>query len=125
MLEKVICVDNVGVIRKGAPKSVDLQKVALIYADNARGKSTLSSLDHGAEGHISVQPAVRRDAPEHTGSLSLPSSPPAVAARFPLTYDLRAAVALLYVCWKFHAGMHADTARGLDVSSWWMLQFVR
>ena len=44
MLEKVICIDNVGVIRKGLPKSVDLQKVALVYADNARGKSTLSSL---------------------------------------------------------------------------------
>lgn len=44
MLEKVICIDNVGVIKKGAPKSADLQKVALVYADNARGKSTLSSL---------------------------------------------------------------------------------
>ncbi|KAB0325488.1 AAA family ATPase [Janthinobacterium sp. PLB04] len=44
MLEKVICIDNVGVIKKGVPKSVDLQKVVLIYADNARGKSTLSSL---------------------------------------------------------------------------------
>lgn len=44
MLEKIICIDNVGVIKKGAPKSIDLQKVALIYADNARGKSTLSSL---------------------------------------------------------------------------------
>ncbi|WP_288841835.1 AAA family ATPase [uncultured Deefgea sp.] len=44
MLEKVICIDNVGVIKKGLQKSVDLQKVALIYADNARGKSTLSSL---------------------------------------------------------------------------------
>lgn len=44
MLEKVICIDNVGVIKKGTPKSVSLQKLALIYADNARGKSTLSSL---------------------------------------------------------------------------------
>ena len=44
MLERVICIDNVGVIKRGAPRSVDLQKVALIYADNARGKSTLSHL---------------------------------------------------------------------------------
>lgn len=44
MLEKVICIDNVGVIKKGVPQAVDLQKVTLIYADNARGKSTLSSL---------------------------------------------------------------------------------
>lgn len=44
MLEKIICVDNVGVIKNGTPKAVDLQKVVLIYADNARGKSTLSSL---------------------------------------------------------------------------------
>lgn len=44
MLEKVICIDNVGVIKKGLPKAADLQKVVLIYADNARGKSTLSSL---------------------------------------------------------------------------------
>lgn len=44
MLEKVICIDNVGVLKKGLPKSIDLSKVALIYADNARGKSTLSSL---------------------------------------------------------------------------------
>lgn len=44
MLEKIICIDNVGVIKKGLPKSVALKKVALIYADNARGKSTLSSL---------------------------------------------------------------------------------
>lgn len=44
MLEKVISIDNIGVIKKGALKPVDLQKVSLIYADNARGKSTLSSL---------------------------------------------------------------------------------
>lgn len=44
MLEKVICIDNVGVMKKGAPNLVSLQKVVLIYADNARGKSTLSSL---------------------------------------------------------------------------------
>lgn len=44
MLEKVICIDNVGVIKKGAPNAVDLQKTTLVYADNARGKSTLSSL---------------------------------------------------------------------------------
>ncbi|CUJ49534.1 AAA family ATPase [Achromobacter kerstersii] len=44
MLEKVLCIDNVGVIKKGALQPVALEKVALIYADNARGKSTLSSL---------------------------------------------------------------------------------
>lgn len=59
MLEKVICIDNVGVIKKGVPKSVDLQKVALIYADNARGKSTLSSLLLACSG-ANVQDVVSR-----------------------------------------------------------------
>ncbi|WP_412023911.1 AAA family ATPase [Burkholderia cepacia] len=44
MLEKLVCIDNVGVFKKGTPKAIDLHKVTLIYADNARGKSTLSSL---------------------------------------------------------------------------------
>lgn len=44
MLEKVVRIDNVGVIRSGVPKALDLDKVTLIYADNARGKSTLSAL---------------------------------------------------------------------------------
>lgn len=44
MINKIICIDNVGVLKNGVQKSIDLQKVALIYADNARGKSTLSSL---------------------------------------------------------------------------------
>lgn len=59
MLEKVICIDNVGVIKQGAPKSVDFQKVALIYADNARGKSTLSSLLLACSG-ANVQDVVSR-----------------------------------------------------------------
>ncbi len=44
MLEKVIAIDNVGVIKSGAPKALSLEKITLIYADNARGKSTLSAL---------------------------------------------------------------------------------
>jgi wobble nucleotide-excising tRNase len=44
VLEKVIAIDNVGIFKKGATKAVALDKIALIYADNARGKSTLSSL---------------------------------------------------------------------------------
>lgn len=44
MLEKVVCIDNIGVIKKGVPKALDLEKVTLIYADNARGKSTLAAL---------------------------------------------------------------------------------
>lgn len=44
MLEKVICIDNVGFFKKGVLKAVDLKNITLIYADNARGKSTLSSL---------------------------------------------------------------------------------
>jgi wobble nucleotide-excising tRNase len=59
MLEKVICIDNVGVIKKGAPKAVDLRKVTLIYADNARGKSTLSSLLLACSG-ANVQDIVSR-----------------------------------------------------------------
>jgi wobble nucleotide-excising tRNase len=44
MLEKIISIDNVGVLKKAAQRPIDLQKVSLIYADNARGKSTLSSV---------------------------------------------------------------------------------
>ena len=44
MLERVIAIDNVGVLQAAVPKVVDLEKVTLVYADNARGKSTLSSL---------------------------------------------------------------------------------
>jgi wobble nucleotide-excising tRNase len=44
VLERIVCIDGVGVIKRGAPKAVDMAKVCLIYADNARGKSTLSSL---------------------------------------------------------------------------------
>lgn len=44
MLEKVIAINNVGVIKAGVPKALDLDKVTLIYADNARGKSTFSAM---------------------------------------------------------------------------------
>ncbi|MEY4750701.1 MAG: hypothetical protein RIQ60_2915 [Pseudomonadota bacterium] len=46
MLEKLICIDNIGVLKRAVPKSIDMQKVTLVYADNARGKSTLSSILH-------------------------------------------------------------------------------
>ncbi len=59
MLEKIICIDNVGVIRKGIFRPVELQKVALIYADNARGKSTLSSLLLACSG-FDAQDVVQR-----------------------------------------------------------------
>lgn len=44
MLEKIIRVENVGVFKMAVPSAVTLKKVTVIYADNARGKSTLSSL---------------------------------------------------------------------------------
>lgn len=44
MLEKIIAIDNIGVIKHGISKPVCLEKVTLVYADNARGKSTLSVL---------------------------------------------------------------------------------
>lgn len=44
MLKKFVCIDNVGVLKKAISNSVDMQKISLIYADNARGKSTLSAL---------------------------------------------------------------------------------
>ena len=44
MLERVITINNVGVMKTGVPKALDFEKVTLIYADNARGKSTLSVL---------------------------------------------------------------------------------
>lgn len=44
MLERVICIDNVGVFKKGVQHVSSLKKLTLIYADNARGKSTLSSV---------------------------------------------------------------------------------
>ncbi len=44
MLERFICLDNVGIFKNGVQTVVPLKKLALIYADNARGKSTLSSV---------------------------------------------------------------------------------
>lgn len=44
MLEKIIKVDGVGIFHNGTPSARNLAKLTLIYADNARGKSTLSAL---------------------------------------------------------------------------------
>lgn len=44
MLEKVIALENVGLFLPGAPKVYQLKKATLVYADNARGKSTLSAV---------------------------------------------------------------------------------
>lgn len=44
MLEKIVRVDNIGVFKAGVPSAVTLKKVTVVYADNARGKSTLSAL---------------------------------------------------------------------------------
>ncbi|SPA25372.1 hypothetical protein CBM2623_A10106 [Cupriavidus taiwanensis] len=44
MLEKIIRIDNVGVFKAGVPAAITLKKVTVAYADNARGKSTLSAL---------------------------------------------------------------------------------
>ncbi len=46
MLEKIIRVDNVGVFKAGLSSAITLKPVTVIYADNARGKSTLSALLH-------------------------------------------------------------------------------
>jgi wobble nucleotide-excising tRNase len=51
VLEKIIRVDGVGIFHNGTPAARDLAKLTLIYADNARGKSTLSAiLRAGAAG---------------------------------------------------------------------------
>ena len=44
MLEKIIRLENIGLFAVGTPKAVDFKKATLIYADNARGKSTLSAI---------------------------------------------------------------------------------
>lgn len=44
MLEKIISIENIGVIKSGVPRPLTLEKVTLVYADNARGKSTLAAL---------------------------------------------------------------------------------
>ena len=44
MLEKIIRLENVGPFQSGVPKVFALGKVALVYADNARGKSTLAAI---------------------------------------------------------------------------------
>ena len=46
MLEKFIALERVGIFQSGAPKALTLRKVTLVYADNARGKSTLSAVLH-------------------------------------------------------------------------------
>jgi wobble nucleotide-excising tRNase len=49
MLEKIIRVDNIGVFKNGVPLAVTLKRVTVVYADNARGKSTLSALLRACE----------------------------------------------------------------------------
>jgi wobble nucleotide-excising tRNase len=44
VLERIIRIDNVGVFKSGVQRVSPLKKLTLIYADNARGKSTLSSV---------------------------------------------------------------------------------
>lgn len=44
MLDKIIKVDGVGIFHRGVPSARELGKVTLVYADNARGKSTLSAI---------------------------------------------------------------------------------
>lgn len=44
MLEKIVRIDNIGVFKAGVPSAVTLKEVTVVYADNARGKSTLSAL---------------------------------------------------------------------------------
>jgi wobble nucleotide-excising tRNase len=44
VLEKIVRIDGVGIFHNGTPAAQDLSKLTLIYADNARGKSTLSAI---------------------------------------------------------------------------------
>lgn len=88
MLEKIICIDNVGVIKKGIHKTVDLQKVALIYADNARGKSTLSSLLLACSG-LNAQDVIKRKTVGATAKqkVILRFNPPGGAGAFNVEFD--------------------------------------
>ncbi|MBV8501068.1 MAG: AAA family ATPase [Paucibacter sp.] len=43
MLNKIITLDNLGVFRHGTPKAADFDRVTLLYAENGRGKSTISA----------------------------------------------------------------------------------
>jgi wobble nucleotide-excising tRNase len=44
MLKKLIRLQNVGLLRNGAPKPVVFEQVALVFAENGRGKSTVASI---------------------------------------------------------------------------------
>lgn len=44
MLSRIEKITGLGLLHNSSAASIGLTKVALIYADNARGKSTLSSL---------------------------------------------------------------------------------
>nr|WP_296338996.1 AAA family ATPase [uncultured Acidovorax sp.] len=43
MLNKIITLDNLGVFRHGTPKAADFDRVTLLYAENGRGKSSISA----------------------------------------------------------------------------------
>lgn len=43
MLNKIITLDNLGVFRHGTPRAADFDRVTLLYAENGRGKSTISA----------------------------------------------------------------------------------
>ncbi|WP_024692132.1 AAA family ATPase [Pseudomonas syringae] len=88
MLEKIICIDNVGVIKKGATRPIDLQKVSLVYADNARGKSTLSSLLQ-ASSSFDARDVIRRKTVAATSDQKVlfRFSPEGAAAAFNAEFD--------------------------------------
>lgn len=59
MLNKIITLDNLGVFRHGTPKAAEFGRVTLLYAENGRGKSTISaalaSLSSGDVGPLAAR----------------------------------------------------------------------
>lgn len=69
MLKRIIKIDNLGVFKKGVQAARELSKVTLLYADNARGKSTFASLCRAAAAGDTTSITSRKT----LGSTDMPS----------------------------------------------------
>lgn len=60
MLEKIHTIENIGLFAAGTPSPAEFQRVTLIYAENGRGKSTLSAILRAASENDSASLLARR-----------------------------------------------------------------
>lgn len=94
MLHKLIHLNNVGVFKQGLPEAIDLERANLVYAENGRGKSTLSAVLHSLSSG-DVEPLKARLTFGASGNQQVLFRAADGAKPFNLVYDGKAWSALL------------------------------